>query len=362
MICRSPVLVGGAAINRRFGRRILFLEDSKEPYDAGVFYCKDAFEGLAVVDQLLDAEQGERFLEEVFSEAYAEVQRAPRRRRSGRGDRSRTVAPAPDIPAPPFWGGRVVRSMPLEIVLQYLHKPELFRLSWGAKNTQGEAWAELSAAYEARLLRMAKDAARRRTLQPQAVYAYLPANSDGDDLIVWDAEAYAAAGAKRESARFSFPRQPDGEYLCISDYFAPVDGGQVDVMVLQTVTVGHAATEEFDRMQAADQYSEAYFFHGLAVQAAEATANYLTHIAQGQLGIAEGRGKRYSWGYPACPELADHEIVLRLLPQLTSELGMSLTESWQWLPEQSTAALFTHHPDAKYYSVGNIDRAAQILG
>ena len=357
-----PVLVGGAAINRRFGRRILFLEDSKEPYDAGVFYCKDAFEGLAVVDQLLDAEQGERFLEEVFSEAYAEVQRAPRRRRSGRGDRSRTVAPAPDIPTAPFWGGRVVRSMPLEIVLQYLHKPELFRLSWGAKNTQGEAWAELSAAYETRLLRMAKDAARRRTLQPQAVYAYLPANSDGDDLIVWDAEAYAASGAKRESARFSFPRQPDGEYLCISDYFAPVDGGQVDVMVLQTVTVGHAATEEFDRMQAADQYSEAYFFHGLAVQAAEATANYLTHIAQGQLGIAEGRGKRYSWGYPACPELADHEIVLRLLPQLTSELGMSLTESWQWLPEQSTAALFTHHPDAKYYSVGNIDRAAQILG
>ncbi len=357
-----PVLVGGAAINRRFGRRILFLEDSKEPYDAGVFYCKDAFEGLAVVDQLLDAEQGERFLEEVFSEAYAEVQRAPRRRRSGRGDRSRTVAPAPDIPTAPFWGGRVVRSMPLEIVLQYLHKPELFRLSWGAKNTQGEAWAELSAAYETRLLRMAKDAARRRTLQPQAVYAYLPANSDGDDLIVWDAEAYAASGAKRESARFSFPRQPDGEYLCISDYFAPVDGGQVDVLVLQTVTVGHAATEEFDRMQAADQYSEAYFFHGLAVQAAEATANYLTHIVQGQLGIPEGRGKRYSWGYPACPELADHEIVLRLLPQLTSELGMSLTESWQWLPEQSTAALFTHHPDAKYYSVGNIDRAAQILG
>ena len=269
---------------------------------------------------------------------------------------------APDIPTPPFWGGRVVQSMPLEIVLQYLHKPELFRLSWGAKNTQGQAWQELSADFEERLLRMTKDAHRRHTLQPQAVYAYLPVNSDGDDLIVWDAETYAETGETREVARFKFPRQPDGDYLCISDYFAAIDGERVDVMVLQAVTVGAAATDEFDRLQAANEYSEAYFFHGLAVQAAEATANYLTHIVQGQLGIAAGRGKRYSWGYPACPELADHDIVLRLLPQLESELGMSLTTSWQWVPEQSTAALFTHHPDAKYYSVGNLDRAGQILG
>ncbi len=357
-----PVLVGGAAINRRFGRRILFLDESKEPYDAGVFYCKDAFEGLAVVDQLLDAERREQFLDEVFDEAYTEVERKPRRRRRARrGGMRKTVASAPAIPEPPFWGARVVREMPLEIVLQYLHKPELFRLSWGAKNAQGEAWTRLQSEFEARLLRMAKEAKGRSALQPQAVYAYLPVNSDGDDLIVWDPESYAADGLKVEGARFSFPRQPDGEYLCISDYFASLEYGGTDVMVLQTVTVGHCATEEFDRLQAADAYSEAYFFHGLAVQAAEATANYLTHIVQGQLGIPAARGKRYSWGYPACPELADHEIVLRLLPQLESELGMSLTESWQWLPEQSTAALFTHHPDAKYYSVGNLDRAEQIL-
>ncbi len=357
-----PVLVGGAAINRRFGRRILFLQDSGEPYTAGVFYCKDAFEGLAAVDQLLDAERHARFLDDVFAEAYAEVDRAPRRRRSRRGGSRKTVRAAPDIPAPPFWGNRVVRSMPLEIVLQHLHKPELFRLSWGAKNTQGEEWERLAAEFEERLLRMGVDAARRGALQPQAVYAYLPVNSDGDELIVWDAERYAAAGDTVEAARFRFPRQPDGEYLCISDYFAPIDADRADVMVLQTVTVGHCATAEVERLQAANEYSEAYFFHGLAVQAAEATANYLTHIVQGQLGIAEGRGKRYSWGYPACPELADHEIVLRLLPQLESELGMSLTESWQWLPEQSTVALFTHHPDAKYYSVGDLDRVGQILG
>ncbi|MYD11483.1 MAG: methionine synthase [Chloroflexi bacterium] len=357
-----PVLVGGAAINRRFGRRILFLQESQEPYLAGVFYCKDAFEGLAVVDQLLDAERHEQFLDEVFDEAYAEVERAPRRRRARRGGARRTVPAAPDIPTPPFWGSRVVREMPLEIVLQHLHKPELFRLSWGARNTQGTAWQRLSADFEARLLRMGVDAKRRGTLKPQAVFAYLPVNSDGDELIVWDADVYAASGATREVARFSFPRQPDGETLCISDYFAPLGSERADVMVLQCVTVGHAASEEVERLQAANEYSEAYYFHGLAVQAAEATANYLTHIVQGQLGLPATRGKRYSWGYPACPELADHEIVMRLLPQLETELGMSLTDSWQWLPEQSTAALFTHHPAAKYYSVGDLDRARQILG
>ena len=359
---RIPVLVGGAAINRRFGRRILFLDESQEPYDAGVFYCKDAFEGLAVVDQLLDRQRRDQFLDEVFSEAYTEVNRAPRRRRASRGDVRKTVKDAPEIPTPPFWGSRVIRDMPLQIVLQHLHKPELFRLSWGAKNTRGEEWQQLEAEFEARLLRMSRDAGKIGTLKPQAVYAYLPVNSDGDDLIIWDADCYAGNGEKIAVARFSFPRQPDGEFLCISDYFAPIDSGKTDVMVLQAVTVGAVASEEFERLQSANEYSEAYFFHGLAVQAAEATANYLTKIVQGQLGIAEGQGKRYSWGYPACPELQDHQIVLQLLPQLETELGISLTESWQWVPEQSTAALFTHHPDAKYYSVGNLDRAEQILG
>ena len=320
------MLVGGAAINRRFGHRILFLDDTQEPYDAGVFYCKDAFEGLSVVDQLLDRERQDAFLDDVFSQAYAEVNRQPRRRRARRGDRRKTVKDAPMIPRPPFWGSRVIREMPLPIVLQHLHKPELYRLSWGAKNARGAEWQQLEAEFEARLLRMSKEAHQCGTLQPQAVYAYLPVNSAGDDLIIWDPAVYADSGEKTEIARFSFPRQPDGEYLCISDYFAAIDNGKVDVMVLQTVTVGAAATSEFERLEAADEYSEAYFFHGLAVQAAEATANYLTKIVQGQLGIPEGQGKRYSWGYPACPDLDDHEIVLRLLPQLETELGMSLDD------------------------------------
>ena len=359
---RIPVLVGGAAINRRFGRRILFLDDTKEPYDAGVFYCKDAFEGLAVVDQLLDESRHAQFVDEVFHQAYAEMNRAPRRQRKRRRAGRKTVKDAPAIPTPPFWGRRVIRQMPLEIVLRHLHKAELFRLSWGAKNAQGAAWEKLSAEFEARLTQMSKAAAKNAALQPQAVYAYLPVSGDGDELIVWNADAYAQAGEKLETARFAFPRQPDGDFLCISDYFASVDSGKVDVMVLQTVTVGAAATAEFDRLQAAHEYSEAYFFHGLAVQAAEATANYLTKLVREQLGIAAEQGKRYSWGYPACPDLEDHRLVMQLLPPLADELGMRLTESWQWIPEQSTAALFAHHPDARYYSVGRLDRAAQILG
>jgi 5-methyltetrahydrofolate--homocysteine methyltransferase len=302
----------------------------------------------------------------VIDSAYAENGKAspPRRQRAERA--ARTVAPAPDIPAPPFWGSRLIDSMPLEIVLRYLHKPELYRLSWGAKNTQGDAWAKLEAEFEARLERMTRAALRDKSLQPQAVYGYFPANSDGDDLIVYDPAPFNAANGSApqrvEIARFAFPRQPFGDYLCISDYYAPVDSGQIDVVALQVVTVGAAASEAFERLQGADNYSEAYFFHGLAVQAAEATANYMTNHIRKELGLPVNRGKRYSWGYPACPDLADHQTVFRLLPQ-TADLGLSLTpESYQLVPEQSTAAIYAHHPDAKYYSVGSIDRSAQILG
>jgi 5-methyltetrahydrofolate--homocysteine methyltransferase len=360
-----PVLIGGAAINRKFGRRILFLDDSGQPYEPGVFYCKDAFEGLYVMDKLVDPAQRDQFLAQIIDEASAEMGRPARRQKPADARAVRTVRPAPHIPAPPFWGPKVIGYMPLEIVLQHLHRPELFRLSWGAKNTQGAEWAKLEAEFEARLERMSRDAQRRKTLRPQAVYGFFPVNSDGDDLIVWDYQPFASAnGAAPEQveiARFSFPRQQQGEYLCISDYFAPVESGVVDTVALQVVTVGEPASAEFDRLQAQDNYSEAYFFHGLAVQAAEATANYVHEFIARQLGIAPGQGKRYSWGYPACPDLSDHRVVWSLLPQAESEIGVSLTDSYQLVPEQSTAAIVVHHPDAKYYSVGQLDRVAQIL-
>jgi 5-methyltetrahydrofolate--homocysteine methyltransferase len=361
-----PVLVGGAAINRKFGRRILFLDESKEPYMPGVFYCKDAFEGLAVMDKLIVPQEREDFLQQTLDEAYEELGKPKRPSRANRGGAPmKTVKPAADIPTPPFWGAKLVEYMPLEIVLRYLHKPELYRLSWGAKNTHGAEWEKLEAEFGERLDRMTREVIRDKSLLPQAAYGYFPANSEGDDLVIWDSEAFNNANGKSpekiEVARFSFPRQTNGEFLCISDYYAPIESGQTDVVVLQAVTVGASASAKFDELQSADNYSEAYFFHGLAVQSAEATANYMTHHVCKELKIPVNRGKRYSWGYPACPDLDDHEIVFNLLPQ-TADIGLTLTESYQLVPEQSTAAIFAHHPDAKYYSVGNLDRVEQILG
>ncbi len=359
---KFPVLIGGAAINRKFGRRILLLDDSGEPYEPGVFYCQDAFEGLEVMDKLV-SDQREQFVTEIINESLAEVGKPARRSRASRGKvATRTIPLAPTLPAPPFWGVKTILEMPLQVVLQYLHKPELYRLSWGAKNKQGAEWDALEREFEARLARMSRDALRDGTLKPQAVYGFFPVNSDGDSLIVWDGAAYQQDGTLNEVARFTFPRQPDGEYLCLSDYYEPVNGRGVDVLGLQAVTVGEVATEAFEKLQQADQYTEAYYFHGLAVQAAEATANYVSHLMRQMLKLSEGQGKRYSWGYPACPDLDDHAIVWRLMPQIEQQIGITLTESFQLVPEQSTAALFAHHPDAKYYSVGSIDRSAQILG
>ena len=363
-----PVLIGGAAINRKFGRRILFLEENDQPYEPGVFYCKDAFEGLSVMDTLIDPAKRAAFIDTTREEAYRELDKPVPVRRERRYGQQSTVQPAPSIPQPPFWGTRTIREMPLEIVLRYLHKPELYRLSWGAGNTHGDEWTKLEREYEARLEQMGRAAARDKTLRPQAVYGYFPANRDGDDLVIYDPEPFQKLigngnghkPEKIEIARFSFPRQPFGDYLCISDYFAPAEGGVVDTVAFQIVTVGEEATAEFDRLQNAHDYSEAYFFHGLAVQTAEATANYVNRVVVSQgMGIPAGQGKRYSWGYPACPDLRDHTTVLKLLPAAAAELGMQLTESYQWIPEQSTAAIVVHHPDAKYFSVG-VDRVQQI--
>jgi 5-methyltetrahydrofolate--homocysteine methyltransferase len=150
---------------------------------------------------------------------------------------------------------------------------------------------------------------------------------------------------------FSFPRQPYDEHLALSDYFASVESGQMDIVALQVVTVGPAATEKFDALQSAGDYSEAYFIHGLAVQTAEATAEYLHQHIRRELGIPAGQGKRYSWGYPAIPELEDHRKVFDLLP-VEKELGMHLSSAYQLIPEQSTAAIILHHRDAKYFSTG----------
>ncbi len=360
-----PVLIGGAAINRKFGRRILFTESGK-PYEPGVFYCKDAFEGLESMEKLIDPNERGDFVGRIIADAYEEGGKpkptTDRRRQTAEVSRPSAVRrlPSNEVPKPPFWGSRVIRAMPLEIVLKNLDLNELYRLQWGAKNAHGDEWARLKAEFEARLDRMTREMIRTRLLEPQGVYGYFPANSDGDTLIVYDPQDLSGLGdltglrngnrPHTELARFTFPRQRDYERLCIADYFAPVDSGIVDVAAFQVVTVGPAADEQFEELQARGEYSEAFFLHGLSVEAAEATAEYVHQHIRRELNIAPEQGRRYSWGYPACPDLSQHALVFKLLPQ-TSELGISLTSAFQLVPEQSTAAIIAHHPEAKYYSM-----------
>ena len=263
------------------------------------------------------------------------------------GQRS-TIVPAP-IPLPQKLGARVVKDMPLEIIFQHLNINELYRLSWGAKNSHGAEWDKLKLDFDARLESMKHTALKEGWLKPQAVYGIFACQSDGDDLLVYDPGS--TAGTPEVLTRFTFPRQRYDDHLALSDYFAPVSSGQMDVVAFQVVTVGQAATERFDQFQADGNYSEGYFTHGLAVQTAEATAEYLHDHIRRELGLPAGQGKRYSWGYPAVPDLEDHRKVFDLLPA-EKELGMSLTTAYQLVPEQSTAAIIIHHPQARYYTTG----------
>lgn len=359
---RFPVMIGGAAINRRFGRRIL-LTESGDFYEPGVFYCKDAFEGLSTMDTLVNEVERPALLERVRRESESELGRAANKPATGTAPRQRsTVGPALDIPTPPTWGLRVVRDMPLEMVFKHLPINELFRLSWGAKNTHGAEWVKLESEFRERLDRMSREAIREGWLKPQAVYGYWPCQSEGDDLVVYVPETVISESADqrpKELLRFTFPRQSSGDYLCLADYFAPVESKKIDVVALQVVTVGQAASDRFERLQNAGDYTEAYFTHGLGVQTAEATADYLHNHIRRELGLSSEQGKRYSWGYPAIPELDDHAKVFQLLPA-EQELGMNLTSAYQLVPEQSTAAIVIHHPEARYYNIGE-SRVEQLM-
>jgi 5-methyltetrahydrofolate--homocysteine methyltransferase len=351
---KIPVLIGGAAINRRFGRRILQTE-SGDFYDPGVFYCKDAFEGLETMDQIIDIKRKPALLEQVRKEADMELARASTKVTERTIAQRSNIKPAPLNLPPSKFGMRVVKNMPLEIVLTHLNINELYRLSWGAKNTHGEEWTKLKAEFDARLDKMKREALREKWLNPQAVYGLFPCQAEGDALIVYNPE-----NLDEVLTRFNFPRQPYDEHLALSDYFAPVESGQMDVVAFQVVTVGQEATERFEKLQAANDYTEAYFTHGLGVQTAEATADYMHEHIRREMGIPENQGKRYSWGYPAIPELEDHKKIFELLPAVQTELGMTLSPAYQLIPEQSTAAIIIHHPQAKYYSVGE-SRVEQLM-
>lgn len=353
-----PVLVGGAAINPRFGWRILRGEDGNY-YEPGVYYCKDAFEGLAVMDALSDPQKLATLKADTWRKAEHEFNMSETRQTNQRETPVTKVKPAEKIPTVQKWGVRVVENLPLPLVAEHLNINELYRLSWGGKNTHGEAWKTLTQEFDERRVRMVAEAQREGWLKPRAVYGYWPVMAEGDELLVYDQDTINTKNPV-VLERFAFPRQKGGEGLSLVDYFLPIGSARYDVVALQVVTVGQEATRRFAELEAQDRYTDAYFLHGLAVQMAEATADYLHEHIRAELGLAKGQGLRYSWGYPAIPELSDHAKVFSLLPAQEA-LGMELTSAFQLVPEQSTAAIIVHHPEAKYFNVG-VNRVEQLLG
>ncbi|MGE3798377.1 MAG: vitamin B12 dependent-methionine synthase activation domain-containing protein, partial [Thermomicrobiales bacterium] len=322
---------------------------SDAPYEPGVFYARDAFEGLSIMDRLIDPVQRQALVEETFEAANRALTgqmrdsfHAPAEASEVHGS---TVRRVDDPPVPPFWGVRDMDGIALRDLWAHLDLKTLFRLHWGGKGLKDEAWESMQRdEFLPRLARMQADAVESGWLQPRVRYGYFPANGVGNDLIFFDPDDPAV-----EVARFTFPRQPARERLCLADYFLPVDSGRRDVAVLQLVTMGSEATKRTEHLQAAGEYSEAYFSHGLSVQSAEGLAEYAHQRVRQELKIGPETGKRYSWGYPACPDLSQHAIVQELLDG--ASIGVSVTDGFQFDPEQSTAALVVHHPDAKYYAL-----------
>jgi 5-methyltetrahydrofolate--homocysteine methyltransferase len=359
-----PVLIGGAAINRRFGRRALFV-DGERAYPPGVFYCKDAFEGLETMDRLQDTDHRSAFVAKTLDDARKDVfLRTTVGKDIAVGDDAgarSTVSADHPVPVVPFFGTRVERDIPLEEVFQVLDLDELYRLQWGGRGSGPEYEKSVREVFEPTLARLKTQALKQGWLKPRAVYGFFPAQARANDVIVYEPGAYTKDGSLRELATFHFPRQEGRERLCIADYFRSQESGDVDVVGFQVVTVGDEASRQFEQMQAAGEYSEAYFKHGLAVETAEAVAEWMHRKLRHDLAIPPGRGKRYSWGYGACPDLEDHATLFRILPA-EKELGMELTSAYQLIPEQSTAAIIVHHPEAKYYAVRTGNPVAAEVG
>jgi 5-methyltetrahydrofolate--homocysteine methyltransferase len=344
-----PVLVGGAAINRNFGRRILYPNgrESEEIYEPGVFYCKDAFEGLNVVDQLVDGEARERLVEKIRDEAKTLREQGEEPEELPTDDDSTRSAARTDVPVPepPFWG---VREIPVDLdeVFAHLDLHVLFKLHWGGKGVKGEAWDKLLREdFHPRLKRMW---AEQDWIRPRALLGYFPCNADGNELVIFDPQD-AAEAEPRELTRLVFPRQPKHDRICIADFYRPVESGERDVVALQIVTAGSEVTELMAKLEADGEFAEQLFVHGLGVQVAEGMAEWLHSEVRSELGIDLAQGRRWSWGYPACPEQSEHVKVFDLLD--AAQIGVSLSDGYAVDPEQSTVAIVSHHPQAVYFGM-----------
>jgi 5-methyltetrahydrofolate--homocysteine methyltransferase len=273
-----PVLIGGAAVNPEFAERI-----NSDAYTGGVYYCRDAFDALKVLDALRKTPLRSRL-----------PSGAIRSRRYGKrssGPRANSAAP---IPQAPFLGARVLRELPMQELFAMLNREALFRISWGVRNAQGEKWEQYQHEFTQRLEDLWADSQQHGWLKASAVYGYFPCQAEGNSLIVFK----PLPDGKEEALRFDFPRQPQAPGLCLSDYFAEGHSGQRDVAAFQFVTLGKSATEHVHNLHDADDITGAFFAHGLAVQLTETAAIYTHRHIRRELGLKADQGKRYSWGYP----------------------------------------------------------------
>ncbi|MBJ6613726.1 methionine synthase [Streptomyces sp. I4(2020)] len=351
-----PVILGGAALTRAYVE-----QDLHEIYDGEVRYARDAFEGLRLMDALIGIKRGvpgaqlPGLKQRRVRAATVEIEERPET-----GHVRSEVATDVPVPAPPFWGTRVVKGIQLKEYASWLDEGALFKGQWGLKQARtgdGPTYEELLETEGRPRLRGLLDRLQTENLLEAAVvHGYFPCVSKDDDLILLDE-------AGNEHTRFTFPRQRRGRRLCLADFFRPEESGETDVVGLQVVTVGSRIGEETARLFEADAYRDYLELHGLSVQLAEALAEYWHARVRTELGIAaddprsldgmlrtEYQGCRYSLGYPACPDLADRAKIAHLLrPQ---RIGVHLSEEFQLHPEQSTDALVVHHPEANYFNAG----------
>ena len=346
-----PVILGGAALTRRYVER-----DLREVYDGRVFYGKDAFEGLRTMDQLMemkksgveDPDFGRVPLGRVVvkEEAAAPVDLPAR---------SPAVETDNKVFVPPFLGSRVVKGVAIDELVGYLNETALFRNQWQFRPEKGENDADFKTRIRPKLRDELAKATAAGLLVPQVVYGYYPANGDGNDVVIWKDET-----ATSEWLRFSFPRESKDPWRCIADFFRPVASGEIDYAAFSIVTIGSRVSEATAKLFAEDRYTEYLLLHGLGVEMAEALAEYWHRRMREEWGYADDdgrlvdmlvrqgyRGGRYSWGYPACPDLEDNLKVAELLE--ADRIGVAVSEDFQYVPEQTTSAIICHHPKAKYF-------------
>ncbi len=353
-----PVILGGAALTRKYVE-----EDLSSIYKGKVYYATDAFEGLHLMNVIMGYETEKEVKKEVTTTANPNYKpklvSTQRARKNEEQEANYTLTYNHDIPKPPFWGTKVVTDIDLNKIYSYINTVALFKGQWQMKKgskTEPEYQAFLQSKAQPIFERLKKQCIIEKLLQPAYIYGYYPCQSDKNDVIVYDEKA------EKELVRFTFPRQKHGRKLCISDFFMPVSSGKMDVIGVQVVTMGQIATEHAQKLFKSNEFTEYLYFHGFAVETAEALAEYLHQQIRKELNIHQQdskhirdlfmqgyRGSRYSFGYPACPNLEDQVPLFELLQ--AHKIGLSLSDSFQIVPEQSTSAIVVHHPQAKYFNV-----------